>query len=222
MSLSLSQELRTSPKRFLLKLSPRRSRSAPVSPKRQSSLSNIYNATKELECQWDGCVTKKSKNPVKLDIKNDKFLAVKCTCFPSKYFCSKRCHRAHWISKRCHLIKFNRLSDPLSWDDKEFVHLISKYNIVDSYINANMVFTFMDTIFLEDIYFEDLNNALVKINEELDCNLAIIPKRCARFRLAFVEKKVITVDECIILVKYLTPFFTDKELLIQYIMEHIK
>lgn len=74
-------------------------------------------------------------------------LAIKCTCLPAKWFCSRMCHRSHFISlvtdvDRCQEYKFeeispemkvgkktvfiNRLEIPITWSESQYVHSVEE------------------------------------------------------------------------------------------------
>ena len=123
----------------------------PLSPKSVSSISPREESSDEesahwyLECEY-------CKNPLTMrrlePTKKWYFLAIKCTCKKYKYFCSRLCHRTHWVDlatsdRRCEMFYFknipnsvkvkrevvylNVLEEPLAWRDVEYIHLIDEY-----------------------------------------------------------------------------------------------
>jgi hypothetical protein len=108
--------------------------SSPLRSKISSPISDFYY----LKCS--GC------NVKKLEVNNNEqlILAIKCTCQPAKYFCSRHCHRCHFISDRCcEYFSFddvdmkihnptkskhiNNLDIPITWEEEEFVQYTNEY-----------------------------------------------------------------------------------------------
>jgi len=203
-----SKRKKISPKRILLRLSPRRPISAPVtpqqSPNRRSSLSYTYSPRDVFTCFW----CKK-----KLEQTKDKVLAVKCDCQPSMFFCSKTCHRSHWIDPsvgRCTHINFDNLDEPLSWDDIDFCHF--KHNLENTLhfpINTSQLLEIFAEIkpFKDDCKMEDVMICIANFNFTSSFNIAVVPLSKHKFRFLFENKPFITFGDYNRFLQIIEPFF---------------
>ena len=122
----------------------------PLSPSSVSSTSPREESEEESEKWYLAC--EYCKNPMTMKqlepTKKIYFLAIKCTCKKYKYFCSRLCHRTHWIElatseRRCEMFYFknipssvkvkgkvvylNILDEPLTWRDVEYIHVLDDY-----------------------------------------------------------------------------------------------
>lgn len=191
------EKSRSSPKRLLLKLSPRRnSKSEPTtpnhSPKRKSSLSQIHSPRDLFSCWW----CKKS-----LKQEGDKILCIKCDCNPSAYFCSKICHRSHWIdpsSGRCSHLKFENFDSELSWDQTEYV--FNKFELEKTIYFPITVDCLSKSIrelgiFKKDMDINELMTVIANFNFSQNIKITILPLSKNRFELKFLDKEYINFGE---------------------------
>lgn len=220
---SKSEPKKSSPKRLLLMMSPRRSKSAPSSPNqsphRRSSLSTIYSPRDMFQCFW--CRKK-------LLIDDNKVLGVKCTCHPSMYFCSKLCHRSHWIdpaSGRCDLfdfvktgkngVQFSDLDSPITWKEQEYVHDIKD---VENTLHFPIKISDMLAIMTELQAFDlnvDITNLMISVSNFNNISyftLAVIPKSRYKFEFAFISKYELTFPEYNRFLQMCKPYFRTKKI----------
>lgn len=219
MSLSKSSDVKkSSPKRLLLKLSPRRIRSAPSSPNnsprlpKASSLSSIFIPPEpqiNYICQW--CESN-------LNIKMDKMLAIKCTCNPSMYFCSKLCHRSHWIDPsigRCQIFKFKDIDSDINWDESKYVLNKSEYTDKIKFpVSTETFFDILDHLhpFKDNIDFNELFKTIANLNLLYSYKLMIVPIFKDSFYLEYSNKKSLRFGEYNILLQELSPYFRNDKI----------
>ena len=121
-----------------------------LSPRSVSSTSSRNESGDEWLQWYLGCEYCKRQMEIKRlePTKKVYFLAIKCTCNEHKYFCSRLCHRSHWLNlaiseRRCEMFYFknipnyakvngeiiylNVLDEPLTWRDVEYIHLLDEY-----------------------------------------------------------------------------------------------
>lgn len=186
---SSSDSKKSSPRRLLAKIgSFKKAKSAPPSlnssPDRRSSLGSIYAPRNTLECFW--CKSN-------LSVDGDKVLAIKCTCNPSVYFCSKLCHRSHWVdpsSGQCKLINFKDLDEKIGWEEDDYVHNIK---VVKSTVEFPV--KIMDVMnhlyelqaFRLDIDMKDILITVSNLNKTEKYTLSVIPKNKNAFDLYFID-----------------------------------
>jgi len=149
---SLSALLNKSPLRLLSKSTSSSSTSTSTSNSLESSPLRRYNISTNdyyfLKCAE--CFVKK----LETNHHQTHILAIKCTCEPPKYFCSRHCHRCHFISQRqCDYYSFdnvdlkihnpdkskyfNNLDVVITWDETDYIHNLEDY-IFDYKQNKNI------------------------------------------------------------------------------------
>ena len=189
-------------KKLLLRLSgSRKVKSAPTSPnsspqrvliQQKSNLSlSVYCPRNIQECFW--CRKK-------MLVDGDKMLAVKCSCCPPMYFCSKLCHRSHWIdpiSGQCEMYTFIKdnvsdLDSPITWkEEEEYVHDIKEVkNTLYFPVNITTVIKYLTDLqaFKLDLNMNDLLVSVSNLNITSNYTLAVIPKSRYMFEFLFIDK----------------------------------
>jgi len=199
----------SSKRRFFIQgLKSKKSKSAPVSPNvspsRRSSLASIYSPRDIYSCFW--CKSKLQTN-------EDSVLAIKCGCHPPMYFCSKLCHRSHWVDPsngRCNQILFANIDLTLRWDESEYVHARTTVEDtltfpIDTKILSNAISALQ--LFKDNINMADITTAIANINYVLSFKIAVIPLSKHNFELVFINKESINFGEYNLILKTLDSFF---------------
>lgn len=140
----------------------------------------------------------------KLQIDDNKILAIKCTCYPPMYFCSKLCHRSHWvdpISGQCKMytfmrldqngVKFTDLDSPITWKESEYVHPVKDFeNTLQFPVTISQVMKYLKELqaFKLDINASELLLSVSNLNITSNYTVAIIPKSRYIFEFLFIDK----------------------------------